>query len=357
MNYGKLLSIFLITSFIAKSQSSEKKPWQYASVGMQYYRGSTIGNTFRRLKDSDPYAAEIYFQKQVNFSPTWNTTKRLPQWGIGLFLANSGSEKHIGKIASLYPYVKYPLFTFKSLQSDFRFAFGLAWAEKPYDQQTNPENLLVSQKINLHSNILWQNEFRLSPRHFINSAFSFFHISNAKTSIPNLGINIPAVSIGYRYAFHGETKKPILRTDTLNRKPFLKVFLSGGIKQMQVPDSSYYFVKAFSLEAGKQISHSSVISVGIIITNDRSVKTDPLVKNLRSIQTMQAAVYASYEYNFGRFSIPVQLGVFVYNSNANMVEAVGVRYKLNKNWIAQMLLKAHVYRADMMHLGIGYKFH
>ena len=125
---------------------------------------------------------------------------------------------------------------------------------------------------------------------------------------------------------------------------------------MQVPDSSYYLVKGLTLEAGKQISHSSTVSIGTLLTHDRSVATDPYVKNLQRIKTVQAIMYASYEYNFGRLSIPIQFGVFVYNSNAKLMEAIGARYRLNEKWIAQFLLKSHLHRADMMHFGIGYKF-
>lgn len=354
--YVNMIWVALIFSFNALSQTTQNTSWQYASAGIQYYKGTSIGKTFKRLRNSNPYSIEVYIQKQNNVSPAWNNTKRLPQWGLGISITNTGSKQYIGTVVCAYPYIKFPLFTSGALQSNLRFSFGLGWVEKPYNETRNPKNLLLSQKINTLTQLMWQNEVRISPKHFLNTAVSFYHLSNAKTRVPNLGMNIPAISLGYRYAFHGETKKPVVNTDTLNKKPFVKIFLSGGVKQMQVPDSSYFFVKALTVEAGKQISHSSTFSVGMLITHDRSVATDPLVKNPQGIKTVQAATYVSYEYSFGRFSIPVQVGVFVYNSNAVMVEAFGARYKLNKKWTAQFLLKSHLYRADMMHLGIGYKF-
>jgi hypothetical protein len=125
---------------------------------------------------------------------------------------------------------------------------------------------------------------------------------------------------------------------------------------MQVPDSSYYFVKLLTGEISKQISYSSILSVGMFITDDASVKTDPLVKHLGGIKTSQVALYGSYQYNLGRMMIPVQFGVFVYNSNSSLLESVGLRYKLSHNWIAELMLKAHGHKADLMHVGIGYTF-
>lgn len=349
----ELLFFVLIFSAVANAQSNSF--FTYSSVGAQYYLGTSIGRTFNRIRDSRPYQGEIYYQKQINPSPTWNDKKRLPQWGVGLSSTHSGS-KYVGAIVCLYPYVKFPLITAGPFQSNLRFGFGAGWVQKPYDKINNPKDELLSQKISTHANISWQNEFRLSSRHFINTAVTFYHLSNAKTSLPNLGINIPSLSIGYRYAFNGETKKPIVSHDLLNKKVFYKIFLSAGVKQMQVPDSSYYFVKLLTGEISKQVSYSSILSLGMFITHDGSVKTDPLVKHLGSVQTSQVAVYGSYEYDFGRAIIPVQFGVFVYNSNSSLLESVGLRYKLSHNLLAELMLKAHGHKADLMHVGIGYTF-
>ena len=354
MNQKTSLFFFTLIFFIeAHTQSSSF--FDYSSIGGQYYLGTSIGNTFNRIRDSRPYQGEIYYQRQTNPSPIWNDTKRLPQWGVGLSATHAGS-KYVGTIVCVYPYIKFPLLTAGPLESNLRVGFGAGWVQKPYDKISNPEDELLSQKISTHANISWQNEFRLSSRHFINTAVTFYHLSNAKTSLPNLGINIPSLSIGYRYVFNGETKKPVITHDTLSKKIFYKVFVSGGVKQMQVPDSSYYFVKLLTGEISKQISYSSIVSIGMFVTHDASVKTDPLVTHLGSIETSQVALYGSYEYDFGRVIIPVQFGVFLYNSNSKLLESIGLRYKLSQNWMAQFLLKSHGHKADLMHFGIGYTF-
>ena len=351
----KLLFLAIIFFITSHAQDSTHGFFNYSSIGIQYFEGTSIGNTFNRIRDSRPFQGEIYYQRQINPNPVWNNTKRLPQWGVALSATHSGT-KYVGAIVCLYPYIKLPLFTAGVLESNLRMGFGLGWIQNVYDKETNPENLLLSQKINTHANLSWQNEFRLNSRNFINTAVTFYHLSNAKTKLPNLGINIPSLSIGYRYAFNGETKKPLISQDTLNKKIFYKVFLSAGVKQMQVPDSSNYFVKLLTGEISKQISYSSILSIGMFITDDASVKTDTLVKHLGSIQTSQVALYGSYEYNCGRVMIPVQFGVFVYNSNSSLLESVGVRYKLSHNLLAELMLKAHGHKADLMHIGVGYTF-
>jgi hypothetical protein len=349
----KLRMLFPALIFFFTVRAQENGFFHYSSIGVQYFAGTTIGNTYSQISDSRPFMGEIFYQQQTNPNPSWNHTKRLPQWGFGFAATHSGSQ-YIGGLLTLYPYMKVPLITAGIFQSDLRMAFGLGWVQKPYDEISNTENLLLSQKINTHANISWQNEVRLSAHHFLNAAISYYHWSNAKTSLPNLGMNIPSVGIGYRYAFNGETRKPVQSHDSVNKKLFYKLFLTAGVKQMQVPDSSRYLVTLLTGEASKQISYSSTVSVGMFITHDASVRTDTLVKNLGGVPTSQVAVYGSYEYNFGRLIIPVQLGVFIYNSNSKILESVGMRYKLSRNWMVQLLLKAHGHKADLMHFGFGY---
>jgi hypothetical protein len=354
MNKGlKLLLPPLFLAFAAYAQQNSFS--DYSSIGLQFYVGTTIGNTYNRITDSRPFIGEMYYEKQTCPTPAWNRSKRLPKWGIGLSATHSGSE-YVGGLVSIFPYMKLPLLTAGPFESNFRIGFGVGWAQKPYDKITNPENQLLSQTINSHANLSWQNEFRLTSHNFVNLALSYYHWSNAKTSLPNLGMNIPSVSIGYRYAFDGEKRKPVSVQDTFTKKIFYRVFLSGGVKQMQVPDSSHYFVTLLTGEVSKQISFSSILSVGSFITHDESVKTDTLVTHLGGIETAQVAVYGSYEYNFGRLLIPVQFGVFVYNSNTKLLESIGMRYKISRNLMAELLLKAHGHKADLMHFGLGYVF-
>src|SRR5574337_240902 len=86
---------FFALFFFFYSNAQNNSFFNYLSIGAQYYLGTSIGNTFNCIRDSRPYQGEIYYQKQTNPSPTWNNTKRLPQWGIGLSATHSGS-KYVG---------------------------------------------------------------------------------------------------------------------------------------------------------------------------------------------------------------------------------------------------------------------
>ena len=77
----RLLWPALILVFTAHAQ--EKSFFDFSSMGLQYYLGTSIGITYNRIRDARPFICEMYYQQQTNPSPTWNNTKRLPQWGLG----------------------------------------------------------------------------------------------------------------------------------------------------------------------------------------------------------------------------------------------------------------------------------
>src|ERR1700759_5661478 len=94
---GKWLTGSLFFSLASAGQSNGNGFFDYSSAGIQYYSGATIGKTYKRIKDSRPYATEIYYQRQINVSPLWNRAQRLPQWGVGLSDTHSGSQ-YVGTI-------------------------------------------------------------------------------------------------------------------------------------------------------------------------------------------------------------------------------------------------------------------
>jgi hypothetical protein len=92
---------------------------------------------------------------------------------------------------------------------------------------------------------------------------------------------------------------------------------------------------------------------------DRSLEVNPLgiLDQKRYGNKLQAGIIAGYEHQFGRLSIPVQLGAYVYNKDiyTTLFQQLGFRYRINPKWTAQLAMKTHSGKADFIHLGIGYK--
>jgi hypothetical protein len=72
---------------------------------------------------------------------------------------------------------------------------------------------------------------------------------------------------------------------------------------------------------------------------------------------VQVSMYGGYEHVAGRISIPVQLGVYLYNRYviSQLYQLIGLRYRFAEKWVASVQLKAHFGKADYIQYGIGYK--
>jgi hypothetical protein len=174
-----------------------------------------------------------------------------------------------------------------------------------------------------------------------------------------LGLNIPALSIGVLY-----TVNPIEYTaspdqETTTRKWTYDAFTSIGVKQVPWIGSERYIVNVANLEAAKSVSFRSSIGGGLFLFYDRTYELDQsdIYPLKRDVSNAQGGIYALYKFQAGRVVLPIQVGIPLVNRKANeqVFQQVGVRYNVSKKWTGQVLLKTFGGKADLIHLGIGYK--
>ena len=268
----------------------------------------------------------------------------------------------MGRIGGPFSFVDFQLIRRNWFRSAFRVGGGLGFVEKPYDPQDNHKNLLLGSSANVYLNFLWKNEIRLGPQWYINGGLSFSHLSNGKVSLPNLGLNVPAFTAGIRFAPDRATlvEQPV--SDSFSKKINMQLLVSAGIKQEPTVGGKRYLVNVFSGEATRQFSGSGRYGAGVLVSIDRSWgdhSVDSIIPRRASVEKpFNASVFVSYEQLLGKFSIPVQLGVYViekYYGEA-LYQNFGLRYHMNRNWSTGIYLKTHFGHADYIHAGIGYRF-
>ena len=331
------------------------------SVGYQTHYGTFLTHSPKAAYLRDSYSSyhELYYQQQTDGSKPWHVANKLPQWGVALFWGNTGSRQYIGNMAGAFGFMNVPLLKKKRFTSKLRGGMGLGWVQKPYNKNTNHKNVLLGSPVNGFVSFLWQNELKLAPQLFVNAGFSFSHLSNGGSTLPNLGLNIPAVSVGIRY---GADNAPTTTTVEKRKADKIKytLFASGGIKQAPWVESSRYLVNTISAEGSKQLGYSSKVSGGVILFYDRSLQVHPAgIPSLkRKGNFLQAGVFAAYEHGFGKVSVPLQLGAYVYNKDLapQLFQNLGLRYKMSSHWSTQVILKTHMGQADHVHVGVGYQF-
>lgn len=357
-----LFCTILYPAHMVLAQTKRSGALHNASVSAQLYYGSflTIAPKAQYLRDSYTRFDELAFYKQTDGSQPWQIANHMPDVGFAVLFGNTGSKQYIGHMAGAFPFINFHLYTGNIWASQLRLGSGAVWIEKPYDPVTNHKNVLIGSRFNYFLNFLWLNQIRLSSHISLTAALSFNHISNGTMQLPNLGLNIPAISLGTTY--HFDQKLPVKKATipAYDRHTQYSLYTSAGLKQTPWVGSPHYIVNVLNAEATKHFSFSNKYGAGAVLFYDRSLLLDDtgLAMTKEGDKKIQGGIYGLYEHQFGKMSVPVQLGFYVYHpyqSNFSF-QSVGLRYQLSPHWQYGVYLKTHLGKADYIHTGIGYTF-
>lgn len=113
--------------------------------------------------------------------------------------------------------------------------------------------------------------------------------------------------------------------------------------------------------AFKRLTSKSKLGIGIDIFNNQAniarLKVDSVfLKN--DLAITQPALKAAYELTLGNFSLPLEMGAYLYTKylgNGYIYDRIGIRYYAGKHFIANLTLLTHFARADFIEWGLGYK--
>jgi hypothetical protein len=344
----------------AKAQQAATPLLRNLSVGGHFSYGSFITAEPKAayVRDSYSYFGELYLQQQTDGSKAWHHDNGLPQWGLGLQYGNLGSKQHVGDLLAAFCYLRLRLFSIGPLQSKVRLGAGGGWVEKVYDKETNHKNVLIGSHLNAFLNVLWQNELRLGTHWYLDAGLGFSHLSNGGYTLPNLGVNIPTLQVGARYVFREPQVLPAGRPDSFSRKMAYRVFASLAAKQYPWIGSPRYLIGLASVEVSKRTSPRHRFGGGTTLFYNPSlaIGESGLKSEKMKGNNVQVGVYAAYERYFGRLSLPIQLGAYLYNKDrfTTLYQQIGLRYQLNEKLTAGVALKTHLGKAEYINAGIGY---
>ncbi len=331
------------------------------SIGASQSFGSFIANQPKSeyIRDSYTTLTEVFIEKKTNGEADWHTSHNYPSIGIALLAGNSGSKQYVGNLYALYPYIKFPLLNKHRYEASIKTGGGVAVVGRPYDVYSNPKNTLIGTRFNVFLSFALQNEIKLSDRLNLAASIGIMHVSNGSTKLPNLGLNIPNLSAGIRYALGKPVQYPRVVKDTSSKKIDMAAYTSISVKQYPWVGGSYYLINAAQLEASKRTGRNSSIGIGTLLLYNRTMRRYIMEDRPENptYQKFQAGLYFSYEHFLGRLSIPVNIGGYIYNgSGSGIFQQYGIRFRATDHISTQMLLKSHSGQADFIHVGLGYNF-
>jgi hypothetical protein len=184
------------------------------------------------------------------------------------------------------------------------------------------------------------------------------HFSNAAFQVPNFGINLPYVSLGYMRTLGKQ--KPII--DNHNFHFPLKKWLYGvygifSMKQIMPIGGRRYPVYAGGFSLRRFFNHKAGLEFDFdIISKQAILGYEPLVPKTQ-LRMIQLGIYAGYLVPLDHFHFVFGMGAYIrdyYKPEDPVYHRIGMRYQFSSGLIANFTLKTHFARADYLELGLGY---
>jgi hypothetical protein len=342
------------------SQDSISDEWCLgfrAKTGFLAAHRGTMGH----LPKDRIFCGEVSIGKRLYASKTWGEAYRSPIIGATLYGSNAGNREYLGYGFGAYGFLEIPVWRNSKNYLSYKMGCGLGYVTKVFDQELNPKNDAISTHFNALICLGITGKWRFSKEYSLLYGIDLTHFSNGSTRVPNLGLNIPTVSLGL--ARHWEGKRvPIISPLTIDKTPFFKnwswtnvailstkqSFPSGG-RNKPVYALNSFFSKRFNPRVGMEFGFDFISKQSLFLYRDYIPKTQ--------LSIFQVGTYSAFVLPLDHMKLIVGMGVYLkdrYDMDDEIYHRVGMRYQFDNGLLINMVLKTHWAKADYVEYGVGY---
>ena len=311
------------------------------------------------LPQSQALAGELTWYVNTKGRRPWHEAAGYPVYGVTGFLGSVGNNEILGRFAGAYAFMEFPFLQLWKYRFSGKLGSGLGYTAKVFDQETNPKNTAMSTHVNALICVGVKSEL-IFRRNKITLGLDMTHFSNGATKVPNLGVNLPYVSLGYARQITKTEKDSIRLHQTV---PFQKwlfgVTAIGSVKEVYPTERRKYPVYAISTFA-RWFSRPKVgfEAAFDVISKQAILGYKPNISKTQW-DILQLGTYIGYLLPLDRFHFALGMGVYLkdkFQPEDFMYHRIGLRYYFPNGIHSQVILKSHWARADYVEWGMGYTF-
>jgi len=265
--------------------------------------------------------------------------------------------KVLGTMWGAYAFIEFPFIRQNRYEFSGKFGSGLGYVTNVFSYEKNPKNVAMSTHINTIVSFGVKSRFKFG-RNSVTLGLDMTHFSNAASKVPNLGINMPYLSIGYSRFIRMKEMDSIPSANDLPFEKWLFNFTGiGSMKEMFPTGGKKYAVFALSSSA-RWFSRPKVgMEFGIdLISKQAILGYRPEVEKTQW-DIFQIGVFGAYLVPLDRFHFAIGMGIYVkdkYQPEDALYHRISLRYYLKNGLNFNIGLKSHWARADYAEWGLGY---
>ena len=340
------------------------------------------------------YYYELNIVRQTFGRKPWNKWYKYPEQGLSIIYGDLGNKDILGQSFAIMPNFTFHLMEHEKWDFEFKLGGGVSYFNNPYNAISNPDNLIVGSKFTSVFFAGLNMERKFSDHFGMKLGGSILHNSNGHITLPNVGVNIPMISVGVSVLPRGEPE--IVDPDVEipenweNDKWKLNARIGWGIQEFgsfdSPTDGPIYPVYTASVYASKIYSNISNLFLGMhfnqYVAHYDYIVNQQLYHEKEKIRAFNAMVFAGHEHLAGRFGLEVQVGFNVYkpfqkdlyesqfgelstSQKLKVINGNKIGFHLylfepreRKDWncFAAWMLKTNLTQADFVEFSLGWVF-
>lgn len=344
----KIKNPFIIEVEIENGGILATKEIKNTTFESAYYNGVNVRVGWKIQNSSDQY-----FKLYNN-----------PVYGIG-FYSSTFNTDIIGSPYAVYGFVQTPFGNIENpkWEFDYRIGLGISGNFNPYNEETNPLNVVIGAKNNVYLDLGIRAQYKISPRLRAGAGLAFHHFSNGAMRLPNKGVNLIPFTASITYQPQGGSILP----DKSHIEPhpdniYYHFNYGVGWKQVERDSHRRFFKSTVSAYASKYVSHKWRMGGGFDMFYSASGNNDDIAGDksgkLSSKLSGGPSFYLAHILNKD-LVLNGNVGYYLHKQEFNgeiqrIFLRAGARYYVYKNLNAGVSIKAHKGKADFIEWTVGY---
>lgn len=346
-----------------------------------------------------PAGINLGFELPSTQQRPWQQYLGNPTAGVGVTWMDLG-HKMLGHTVAVYPYILLDAIDTEHFQMRFKIAGGLACVtEHWYTQEDqDPEhyyeptvNTVFGCYLNVYLNAAINLNVPVTKYLALGGEFGYFHMSNGRTCMPNIGANALYGSLGLTATLNSEVRKtPVQFPD----QPYgwaLNITGAAGAHKAAIADKHRFLISSLHAGAVYHVNNWYGIGAGLDVFYNGAIDNNTdrnLYRKDREYTTMdkiRAGLALNNEFKFGVITAILDWGVYFFNPSrhyyantdhpiygggrrplfykndgAGTDEAFhyirfGLKYRVWDNLYLHTSAKTHLHICEYVEFGLGYQ--
>lgn len=334
------------------------------SIGLRGHGGYFLkhSSTLNPLKESYPWGFEADIAWQLTGEKAYAFCSCYPRVGLSVNYMNFDNGPVLGSAYYALAYVEPVFFVPRRFNLSFRIALvGVAFMDRPYNEDSNPNNLAYSTYVAFPLALGIGFNYRVNKHWNIRLGGNYNHISNGGIKNPNKGLNYPTAHLGVDYSItpfdlksRGKMRRP-----PPEKKNRMELDIGNSLKNASAGDPAQYWILNTNLQYSRWLHRSTAIAVGTNFEMDNSRRVRILNSEDPSRSHLRLSFSVGHEFWLGKIQFGQHIGVYAFDQfpiDQIWYHRHELTFQILPYLYASFGLKAHLQVADYLDLKIGYNF-